>query len=285
MILVTGVTGKTGGEVARQLTAANLPFRAVVRNPDKADGIAGPGVDIALGDIADADFLRQALTGIDKALLVMPNDEHQLQLEKQFTDIAVESGVKHLLYLSSIESVAESTNPITMSHVAAENHIRAANLAWTMLRPTFFMQNFAGSVGTAKSTGKLSMPMGKGNIGMIDCTDVGAFIAHVTTDENPEQHHSQCYDISGPDEIMTFDKIATAMGEVIGREVEYDDCDPEFFKEVLRPYQRNAWHGDAVAVLFAEISDGTTPGVKTSNFQNIMGRPGPSLKEFLQKVA
>ena len=45
------------------------------------------------------------------------------------------------------------------------------------------------------------------------------------------------------------------------------------------------WHGDAVAVLFAEIADGTTPGVKTSNFQNIMGRPGTSLREFLEKIA
>ena len=39
MILLTGVTGKTGGEVARQLVLAGVPFRTLVRNPAKAEAL------------------------------------------------------------------------------------------------------------------------------------------------------------------------------------------------------------------------------------------------------
>ena len=44
------------------------------------------------------------------------------------------------------------------------------------------------------------------------------------------------------------------IGEVIGQEVEYDDCDPDAYQEAIRPYHRNQWHSDAVAYLFAEIA-------------------------------
>jgi uncharacterized protein YbjT (DUF2867 family) len=276
MILVTGVTGKTGGEVARQLTAANLPFRAVVRNPDKADGIAGPGVDIALGDIADADFLRQALAGIDKALLVMPNDEHQLRLEKQFTDIAVESGVKHLLYLSSIESVPESTNPITMSHVAAENHIRAANLAWTMLRPTFFMQIFSGSAPKIKASGEIKMPGGNGTIATTDLRDVAEIIVKVFTEPG---HENQSYDLTGPD-LLTFAQIAERFSAVLGTPIQYVDQPMDEFRKILQSVGLGEWRVNAVCKEFEAIAGGAIDHT-TDTIQQLLGRPPCSLDQFI----
>ena len=83
---------------------------------------------------------------------------------------------------------------------------------------------------------------------------------------------------------MDFNDIANVIGEVIGQDVEYDDCDPVAFQEAIRPFHRNDWHSDAVAYLFAEIANGSTPGIKTSTFQDMMGRSGTSLKEFLQKL-
>ena len=84
---------------------------------------------------------------------------------------------------------------------------------------------------------------------------------------------------------MTFDDIAKTIGEVIGKEVVYEDCDADAFQEAIRPFHRNQWHSDAVAYLFAEIADGTTPGIKTTTYQDMMGEPGTSFKEFLQKAS
>jgi uncharacterized protein YbjT (DUF2867 family) len=161
----------------------------------------------------------------------------------------------------------------------------ASGMNWTFVRPSFFMQNFRSSPASAQATGKLSMPMGNGTVALTDCRDAGAFIAHVLTDNNSEQHYGQCYDVTGPDEVMTFDEVAKVIGEVIGQDVEYDDCDAAAFQEAIRPFHRNDWHSDAVAYLFAEIANGETPGIKTNTFQDMMGRSGTSFREFLQKIA
>ena len=177
-----------------------------------------------------------------------------------------------------------TTSPIPLAHIAAEDAIMASGMNWTFVRPSFYMQNFRGSLGPAKATGKLSMPMGKGTVALTDCNDAGAFIAHILTDGNSEQHYGQCYDITGPDPVMDFHDVAKAIGDVIGQKVEYDDCDAAAFQEAIRPFHRNDWHSDAVANLFAEIANGNTPGHKTDTFQKIMGRPGTSFREYLRKL-
>jgi len=284
MILLTGITGNNGGATATALLNRGVKFRALVRDLDKAADWAARGVELVQGDLNDPASVRAALEGIDRAVLILPNSEEQERLELSFIETAKQAGVPWILKVSSPEAVRGTTSPIPLAHIAAEDAIMESGMNWTFVRPSFFMQNLVGSFAAAKATGKLSMPMGEGEAGLTDCADGGEFIAHVLTDENPEQHYGQCYDISGPDEIMTFADIASVMGEVLGREVGYDDCDPDAFKEKLRPFQRNDWHTEAVATLFAEIKDGTTPGVKTSTFQDIMGRPGTSFRAFLQKL-
>jgi uncharacterized protein YbjT (DUF2867 family) len=285
MILLTGITGNIGGATARALLDKGVKFRALVRDPGKAAVWAEKGVELVQGDIEDATAVKHALAGIDRALLVMPNGEHQEPAELAFTRTAKEAGLAWLIKLSSPEAVRGTTSPIPLAHIAAEDAIMASGMKWTFVRPSFYMQNFRGSVKAARATGKLSMPMGNGTVALTDNNDAGQFIAHILTDPNSAQHHGQCYDITGPDPVMTFHDVAKVIGEVIGQTVVYDDCDPKAFQEAIRPYHRNQWHSDAVARLFAEIANGNTPGHKTDTFQKIMGRPGRSLREYLATVA
>jgi len=285
MILLTGITGNNGGATATALLDKGVKFRALVRDLDKAAAWAAKGVELVQGDLNFPESVRAAMDGINQTVLILPNSEEQERLELSFIETAKQAGVDWMLKVSSPEAVRGTTSPIPLAHIAAEDAIMASGMHWTFVRPSFFMQNLNGSIAGAKTSGKLSLPMGQGEAGLTDCADAGEFIAHILTDANPAQHYSQCYDISGPDEIMTFADIAQVISEVLGREIEYDDCDPDAFKEVLRPFQRNDWHTEAVAILFAEIKDGTTPGVKTSIYQDMMGKPGTSFREYLQKLA
>lgn len=285
MILLTGITGNVGGATARALLAKGVRFRALVRDLGKAAAWAEQGVELAEGDLEDPEAVKRALTGVDRALLVMPNGEFQERTELAFTHTAKAAGLPWIIKLSSPEAVRGTTSPIPLAHIAAEDAIKASGMNWTFVRPSFYMQNFRGSVKGARATGKLSMPMGKGTVAVTDIEDAGQFIAHVLTDSNAAQHHGKCYDITGPDPVMTFPQIAQAIGEAIGQKVAYDDCDPEAFKEAIRPFHRNQWHSDAVARLFAEIANNRTPGHHTDTFQKIMGRPGRSFREYLATLA
>ncbi len=285
MILLTGITGNNGGATATALLEKGVKFRALVRDLDKAADWAAKGVELVKGDLDDIDSLKAALEGVDRAMLILPNGEEQQRLERQFIDTAKEVGLPWILKLSSPEAVRGTTSPIPLAHIASEDAIMESGMNWTFVRPSFFMQNFRSSPASCKASGKLSMPMGNGTVALTDCADAGSFIAHVLTDEDSAPHYGQCYDICGPDPVFDFNDIANIIGEVIGQEVAYDDCDPAAYQEAIRPYHRNDWHSDAVAYLFAEIANGATPGIKTNTFQDIMGRPGTSFKEFLQKLA
>jgi uncharacterized protein YbjT (DUF2867 family) len=284
MILLTGITGNIGGATARALLAKGVKFRALVRDLDKAKAWADQGVELVKGELEDAESVKKALADVDRALLVMPNGRQQEPAELAFTRTAKEAGLHWIIKLSSPEAVRGTTSPIPLAHIAAEDAIMASGLNWTFVRPSFYMQNFRGAVKTAKATGKLSMPMGNGTIAVTDANDAGDFIAYIMTDPNYTRHFKQCYDITGPDPILTFHDVARIIGEVIGQPVVYDNCDPKAFQEAIRPFHRDQWHSDAVARLFADIASGATPGHKTDTFQKIMGRPGRSLKEYLSTL-
>ena len=63
MILLTGVTGKTGGATAQALLGTGLPLRAIVRSEDKAAALKAAGVQLVIGDLGDQAVLDRALAG------------------------------------------------------------------------------------------------------------------------------------------------------------------------------------------------------------------------------
>src|SRR6266581_9237482 len=68
MILVTGATGNVGGELVRQLRAAEQPVRALVRIADRAGALRG--VETATGDLNEPASLAAALKGVRAVFLL-----------------------------------------------------------------------------------------------------------------------------------------------------------------------------------------------------------------------
>ena len=276
MILLTGVTGKTGGETAKQLLQRGARLRALVRDEAKAGGLKAAGVELVVGDVSDADTVRRALQGAEKAFLTLPNGQHQLEQEKQFTDLAVAAGVKHLVKMSSMESVAHAETPIPRAHWAVEEYIRASGLAWTMVKPNFFMQNLLSSAGSIKTQRKFSLPMGNGTTGMADIRDIAAVCVEVLTGKG---HAGQSYEITGPD-VLTFHEVADRFSAVLGENVEYVPMPMEQFRErmknVLEP-----WHLNAVCELFREIAEVGLDHT-TDTFRKLLGREPRSVTQFIQ---
>jgi uncharacterized protein YbjT (DUF2867 family) len=276
VILLTGVTGKTGGETAKQLLAKGVRFRAIVRDESKAAGLKAKGVELVAGDIGDAGIVRRALDGVDKALLVLPNGRTQQASEQQFTDLARAAGVKHLVKMSSMEAVANAKTPIPQAHWAVEQYIRASGLAWTMIKPNFFMQNLLASANSIKTQNRFSLPMGDGTTGMADVRDIAAVCAEVLTGRG---HEGRSYEITGP-EVLTFYDVAERFSAELGVKVEYMPMPMEQFRErmknILEP-----WHLNAVAELFREIDE---IGIDhtTDTFRKLVGREPISLAQFIR---
>ncbi len=276
MILLTGVTGKTGRETAQQLLKKGAPLRAVVRDEAKAAPLKAAGIELVVGDLADADTVRRALKGVETAFLLLPNGKSQREVEMQFTDLAVATGVRHLVKMSSMEAVAHAQTPIPQAHWAVEEHIRASGIPWTIIKPNFFMQNLLASAASIKAQRKFSLPMGNGTTGMADIRDIGAVCAEVLTGAG---HAGKSYEITGP-EVLTFHDVAARFSEVLGAHVEYVPMPMEQFRSrmagVLEP-----WHLNAVCELFLEIAE-TGLDHTTDTFRQLTGRDPISLGQFIR---
>jgi uncharacterized protein YbjT (DUF2867 family) len=277
MLLLTGVTGKTGGASAQALLKKGVPLRAIVRNAEKAAALKAAGVELVIGDVTDRAVLEKAMAGVDKALMVCPNGEKQLDIEKQFVDVAKQAGVKHIVKMSSMEATPTAKVPIAKIHYASEQYLQQSGLDWTMIKPNFFMQNFLGSAGTIKEQGKFFLPMGQGKTVMIDTRDVGACVAAAMTGTG---HAGQAYELSGP-EVLSFADAAARMSTALGRTIQYVPVPMDSYRQTLARFLTSEWHLNAVCALFQEIADGQ-PLHLTENVKKLTGKAPTSLEQFIR---
>ncbi|MBU3671016.1 MAG: NAD-dependent epimerase/dehydratase family protein [Sinobacteraceae bacterium] len=278
MILITGATGRTGSHVARELAARGLPVRALVRNPAKAAALAAAGVELVTGDAGDAESVRAAMRGVHKVAVIFPNGEQQLKLEKQVVDVAVAAGVAHVLKISSMEALPTAHNPTHRVHWDSEEHIRSSGAAWTMVRPSFYMQNFFANAASIKAEGKFYYPFGeKGAAALTDSRDAGYFAAHCLATNG---HENKSYDITSPDKL-SFHEVAAVFSRELGRRIDYVPQDPAAYKAYLGKFLASRWHLDAVCDIFAEIAAGYVVE-PTSVFKQVTGRDPVTLAQFVR---
>lgn len=276
-ILLTGATGKTGGAAAKALTAQGAKVRAIVRSAEKAKPLADAGVELVTGDVADAAVLAKAFAGVTKAALILPNGEKQLENEKRFVDEAKKAGVKHIVKLSSIEAEPGVKQAIPAMHVASEAHIKASGLAWTMVRPNFFMQNLLLNAYTIKNMNSFSLPCGQGKTGMSDTRDIGAVIAKVLSSDG---HEGQSYALTGP-QALSFADVAEIFSKVLGRKIAYIDQPLSEYREMLGKFVTNPWHLNAVCELISGIAEGGL-NMTTDTIKRLLGREPISLEQFVR---
>ena len=278
MILLTGATGKTGSATAKALNERGIKFRALIRNEEKREDIESLGGEVIIGSIENKEAVDQSMVDVETALILLPNSENQLSLEKQLVDSAKQAGANRIVKMSSIEATPDATSPIPRLHLESEEYIKQSGLNWTMVKPNFYMQNLLASAATIKDQGKIFLPMGEGKTGMIDTTDVGKVLAKVLSEDG---HESMNHEITGP-EILSFFEVAEIFTQGLGKQVDYVDVPLAAYKETLGQFLTNQWHLDAVIDLFKGIADGGIEE-KTDTYSNLMGESPKSLSQFVSE--
>lgn len=276
MILLTGATGLTGAHVAQALAEKNVPLRALVRDPAKAQALADLGIELAQGDLADAASIRRALEGVDKAFLLMANVEEQLECEKRFIDCAKAAGVSHLVKLSAIEADASHSNLLKIYHGMSEDHLKASGLGYTILRGNVFMQYMLYFKPVIEATGAFYVPRADAKMAMVDVRDIASAAAHVLTEDG---HLGKTYTLTGP-QVITFGDVAAAFSEAMGEDVGCVQIPEEAYKEALLKAGQNDWTATAVAEEFVLLGDGSADE-RTGDIEAITGKAPTSFKQML----
>jgi uncharacterized protein YbjT (DUF2867 family) len=223
MYAVAGVTGNTGSVVAEELIGRGKKVRVIVRSEEKGPAWKEKGAEVAIASVDDASALARALDGVEGAYLLLPPDPASQdliargrELGETYASAIRKSGLKHVVFLSSIGAHQEAgTGPIRALR-EIEQRLAPLGINVTFLRPAYFMENWASSLAPAAESGALpSFVPADLSIPQVATRDIGKAAADAL--ENPPQG-VRIIELAGPAEYSPSE-IATTVGDIIGKNV------------------------------------------------------------------
>lgn len=264
-VLVLGGTGKTGRRVAAALRRRGPePAVASRRGPVRFDW-------------TDRTTWEPALRGIEAVYVVDSQGPDAPAEVGDFAATAARTGVRRLVLLSS-RVWGEWGGDI----LATERAVQESGLQWTILRPSWFAQNFAeldffsSLLGEA---GELRLPTGEGREAFVDLEDLADVAVAALTEDG---HGQRTYVLSGARSLSFGDAVAE-IAEASGRRLRFVPVtEDEYRAEVVA-----AGYPDAVAdewiALFRHIREERGATV-ADGVEEALGRAPRDFSEYVGRT-
>ncbi|MDC0712598.1 NmrA/HSCARG family protein [Stigmatella sp. ncwal1] len=261
-VLVTGATGQQGGALARQLLDRGHHVVALTRDTDSpaARALHKRGAELVMGDFDDMHTLEKAARGVTSVYAMSTPFEQGTEAEVRhgahLVDAARRAGVKHFVY-SSVAGADHLTGiPHFDSKHEVEHYLRHSRVPYTILGPTFFMENFTGPMfreGLASGILAMGLPPSRG-LQMVSLEDLAAFTVQVFSD--PEEFIGQRIDVAS-DEV-TGQQATDLLSYASGHRLHYQQLPLDFLQErsddMARMYawlDRVGYHSDILTLRHA----------------------------------
>ncbi|WP_329493463.1 NmrA family NAD(P)-binding protein [Kitasatospora herbaricolor] len=270
-ILVTGATGKVGKHIVSALTAGGHQVRALVRRPEEVS--LPEGVEVVRGDLASPRTLEPAVRGVDGVYLMWPG----IPVEPRVVE-TISAFAARVVYLSTdVADLAEGEQAMSF-HQEIERQIRTSGVSWTFVRAIDFATN---TLGWADQIGRglVRWPYGEASRSLIHERDIADVAAHVLTSDG---HDGAKYLITGPESITHVEQVRI-IGEVLGREVRWEDLPPDAAREQLTAAWRNAPFVEARLKAWASFVD--SPERVTDTVERLLGRPARTFRSWVEEHA
>ena len=228
MILVAGGTGTLGTRLLTRLTDRGLDVRTMSRNPDKAVEAKSDRVQVVSGDVRDARAVEQAVAGVRTVVSAITGFGAAKDVSPQSVDwdgnanlirAAKTAGVEHFILLSVCQAAPDHPIELFRMKHRAEDALRASGLAWTIVRPTAYMETWVGLLGDPLLQAGSTRIFGRGDnpINFVSASDVACLIDVAVADTTLR---GATIEAGGPENLTmngiveTFETITGAHGKV-----------------------------------------------------------------------
>ncbi len=232
-ILVTGATGKTGGAVARQLLAEGWPVRALVHADDeRSAALRHLGAEVVVADMFDAQQLKRALHGVQRAYYVTLFKPGLAQAAQAFADAARQTGLQSLVQLS--QWLAHPTHPSIQTRETWQVDQILAGMPGTdhiVVNPGMFADNFLRVIDFASLLYVYPVLTGQSASAPVANEDIARVVVALL--KNPQGHAGRRYRPTGP-RLMTGREMAQAVAKVVGHPVVPVDLPMWMFRKAAR---------------------------------------------------
>ncbi|PWS26142.1 NmrA family transcriptional regulator [Pedobacter yonginense] len=261
-ILVLGANGKTGRRISSLLKGKGMDVRSGSRHAepkfDWVDDSTWPG---AVENIISIYISYQPDLAVPRAIKDI----------ESFVEMAKKTGVKKLVLLSGRgEKEAEQAEQVVVN----------SGLEWTILRASWFNQNFSeGYLLDPILAGYVALPAGEVKEPFIDVDDIADVAVAALTESG---HVNRLYELTGP-RLLSFNEAVNEIAIATDRKIHYEKLSLEAYKEMLAVYEIPKDQIDLIGHLFSEVLDGRNASIADGVFE-ALGRPAKDFSEFAQSL-
>lgn len=261
--LVLGGTGKTGRRVAQRLQARGITTRIASRS-------ATPSFDWN-----DDSNWSEILDGVSAAYISYAPDlaiPGATDAIRRFVELAVSRGVKRLVLLSGRGELEAQ---------ACEQIVQATDVEWTIVRASWFMQNFSeGEFLEMVLDGAITLPATDVPEPFIDINDIAEVAVAALSEEG---HAYEVYEVTGP-RLLTFSDAAKEISAACGREVQFIQVPRADFNRAISDSGVPTDIAWLLNYLFETVLDGRNASLG-DGVQRALGREPADFREFAQRIA
>jgi ergot alkaloid biosynthesis protein len=267
-ILVTGGTGTTGRLVVEGLRARGIMPDVGTRNPSRENEV--------LFDWQQPESARKAFEGVDAIYIVAPtNTSDHGAVVPPVLDIARSCGVRRFVLLSA--SSLEAGGPMMgQIHTYLTDNVPE----WTVLRPTWFLQNFSHQQHqiTIRQENAIYSATGSGRVGFIDASDIArAAVSALLEDKS----WNRDFILTGP-ETLSYADVASKLRGILGRTIRHVNLDVDQLAERHRASGLDEDYARTLASMDKWIEDGNEDRVTDGVF--VLTKQAPnSADEFIRE--
>jgi uncharacterized protein YbjT (DUF2867 family) len=263
MTLVLGASGKTGRRIVKRLQARHIPVRIGSRTAEPPF------------NWEDTSTWGDALEGVTSVYvsffpdIAVPGAPEAIAA---FTAQALDLGIRRLVLLSG-RGEAEAQR--------AEQMLKDSGADWTIVRCSWFMQNFSESFFLEPILmGEVALPVGEVPEPFVDAEDIADVAVAALTEDG---HVGQIYELTGP-QLLTFEQAIAQIAQASGRDLHFKSASMETFAQALSQQGQPNEIVDFLRYLFSEVLDGRNAHL-SDGVERALGRQPRDFAEFARQTA
>lgn len=262
-VLVLGGTGKTGRRIVERLQGSGMLVRAGSRSAaepfDWADRATWAPVLQGVGSVYVSYYPDLAVPGAPETV-------------GAFTELAVASGVSRLVLLSGRgEDEAR----------ASERLVQSAGVEWTILRSSWFSQNFSEDYLLEPVLGgEVVLPVGNVPEPFVDVDDIAEVAVAALTEDG---HAGEVYELTGP-RLLTFAETIAEISTATGRRIDFVQVPPDDYAEALTVEGAPPGVVELLMYLFTTVLDGRNSHLG-DGVQRALGRAPRDFADYATDTA
>jgi len=269
--LVTGASGQIGSALVDQLLAQSQTVRRATRRTPTQPG------EVQL-NLATGEGLAAAFTGVDQLFLMCPPghaNQHALLIPA--IDAAKAAGVRKVVLLSAMGANADDSIPLRR----AELHLERSGLAWNVIRPNWFMQNFHTFwLHGIQTEGQIFLPVGAARGSFIDTRDIAAVAAKLLSSDD---FVNAAHDLTGS-ESLDHTQVSAILSKAAGRTIGYTDIPEEAMRAGLLSAGLPTDYTEFLLVILSAFKAGFAERI-TDGVQRITGKAPIRFEQYAQDFA